>query len=308
MDQLADEYANQPVVFLEYDIDNLVGYRYNRWWSSYDSTDSAILPLVMVDSGQQISSGSVDFYNVYKLMVETELNRPAEAELQASACREANKVKFSINLKNLSTATLNFFTNGAVVHGIVYEDADDGVTNRIVRGAGYDYILTGLAPGSSANYLLETNELIGINWEKLHYIALVDFRPGGNSGPFDILQATEAELISYSISPNPLMFLIDMTDPSTPTSTVSLAGHNSLNWSVTEEIDSLTISPSSGSFPATPSVSIDKSKLILGWQPEGALLFDISSEEGVHFEENLEVKAFYGAVKKAYLPLLTREQ
>lgn len=306
MDQLADEYSNKPVVFLEHDVDNAAALRYNRWWNAYTGTGPMTLPLVMVDSGQQISNGYVNFYNVYKSMVETEMNRPAEADVEAYAWREADKVKFSISVTNQSNETLDYYSNGATVHALVYEDSDDGVTSRIVRGDAYEYIFTGVTPGSSATYTLETNELIGVDWEKLHYMALVDYRPGGDTGPFDILQAAEAQEISFSIYPNPLVFMVDLNDPSTITTIMTLAGHDSLDWSVSESIDWLTISPSSGSFPASPLVSIEKSKLTLGWQPEETLIFNISSDGGLHFEENVEVKAFYGSVKKAYLPLLTR--
>jgi len=305
VDQLADEYANKPVVFLEHDVDNAAAERYNRWWRAYSGTGPVTLPLVMVDSGQYISYGYVDFYKVYKSMVEAEINRPAEAEIEAYAWREGNKVKFSISVTNHSNATLDYFTNRAMVHALVYEDADDGVTSRIVRGdAGYDIYLQ--TPGSLSTYTLETNELEGVDWDKLHFIAIVDYRPGGNTGPYDILQAAEAQEISFSIRPNPLVFMVDLTDPPPITSTITLAGHDSLDWSVSENIDWLTISPTSGSFPASPLVAIEKSKLTLGWQPEETLIFNISSDDGLHFEENVEVKAFYGSVKKAYLPLLTR--
>ncbi len=303
---MANEYSNKPVVFLEHDIDDAAVMRYNRWWNAYTGTGSAVLPFVMLDSGQQISNGWVDFYKIYKSMVENEINRPAKGEITAYAWREADKVIFSITVTNHSDETLDYYTNGATVHALVYEDSDDGVTSRIVRGDASEYILTGVPPGSSAIYMLETSELIGVDWEKLHYIALVDYRPGGAPRPFDILQATTAQPINISIYPNPLTFLIDLNDPQIITTTLKLEGDELLEWMVSEDIEWLTITPNSGSFPAAPAISVEKSKITMGWQPEETLLFDISSGNGLHFEESVEVKAFYGSLTRKYFPINMR--
>ena len=260
----------------------------------------------MVDSGQQISNGYVDFYNVYKSMVEAEVTRPAEAEIEAHAWREDNKVRFSIKVKNLGSDTLAYLTNSAMVHGIVYEDAPVGVTNRIVREATFEKVYSDMTPGSSATFSLETNDLIGVDWDNLHFLALVDYRPGGDTGLFDILQASIAQQIDFSVKPNPLVFMIDLNDPPNPTFNIKLEGHQSLNWSASEDIAWLTISPTSGSFPASPTVSIDTSTLVLGWQPDEYIAFNVENDDGLQFEESVQVKAFYGSVKRVYLPFMKR--
>ena len=50
VDQLAEEYAGDPVVFIEYDVDNPPGNRVSRWWAAWGSGGSVYLPLIMVDS------------------------------------------------------------------------------------------------------------------------------------------------------------------------------------------------------------------------------------------------------------------
>ena len=60
---------------------------------------------------------------------------------------------------------------------MVYEDAKVGVTSRYVRSAVFQNITTSLAPGASATFTLETPDLSGVDWNKLHYLALVDYQP-----------------------------------------------------------------------------------------------------------------------------------
>jgi len=181
VDQLASEYANQPVVFLEQDVDHTLGNRYGRWWAAYDGGGSVMLPLVMVDSGHQISNGPVDYYNTYKAMVEAELVRLAQAEIEAQSQRIGDTLHFDIQLTNLSGVTLSGSSNSATVHAIVYEDAHVGVTDRIVRAAVSTSIFPALAHGETMTFTLET-ELSGVDWDKIHSFAR--YLPTGNLEEF----------------------------------------------------------------------------------------------------------------------------
>lgn len=146
----------------------------------------------MVDSGNQITHGYEDFYNVYKAMVDTALARPAQADITAAWQRVGDKVRFDVRLTNLSLVALSSSSNLAAVHAIVYEDAHAADTNRFVRAAVFADITSSLAPGATASFVLETADLTGVNWDKLHFIALADYCPGGTFGPFDMLQAASA--------------------------------------------------------------------------------------------------------------------
>ena len=88
-----------------------------------------MLPLVMVDSGNQISNGYVDFHGVYQNMVETSLARPAEAEIGASWWRSGDQVELLVEIKNLRPTPLE----NAWVVAIVYEENHIKVTNRFGR-------------------------------------------------------------------------------------------------------------------------------------------------------------------------------
>ena len=196
VDQLAHDYGAQPVVFLEQHVDQTVGNRYGRWWAAYGAGGSVYLPLVMADSGHQISNGSVSFYNVYKGMVDAELARASQANIVASCWRVGNRVRVSGQMTNLSGVTLSSSLNGATIHAIVYEDAHVGVTDRYVRAAPWTAIVSALTSGSAMTFTLETTDLTGVNWEKLHTIVLADYRPGGSSGAYDMLQAARATWVT----------------------------------------------------------------------------------------------------------------
>ena len=47
-------------------------------------------------------------------------------------------------------------------------------------------------PGDTASFTLETPDLIGVDWNELHCIVLIDYSPGGWLGAFDMLQAAYA--------------------------------------------------------------------------------------------------------------------
>ncbi|MCP4541149.1 MAG: hypothetical protein GY832_28785, partial [Chloroflexi bacterium] len=184
MDQLANDYAGQPVVFVEQNVDSPLGDRSGRWWVAYGGGGSVGLPLVMADSGHQFSNGYEDFYTVYQAMVDTELARPALAEIIAYSERVGDTLHFEVQLTNLSGVSLSNASNRATVHAIVYEDDDEGVTSRIVRAAVSTAIDSALAHGKTMTFTLETT-LSGVDWEKIHPLVLADYRPGGTSGAYD---------------------------------------------------------------------------------------------------------------------------
>jgi len=136
----------------------------------------------MVDSGNQITHGYEDFYNVYKAMVDTALARPAQADITATWQRVGDKVRFDVRLTNLSLVTLSS-SNSATVHAIVYEDVHVADTDRFVRAAVFSDITSSLAPGATASFVLETADLSEVNWDKLHFIVLADYYPGGHLPP-----------------------------------------------------------------------------------------------------------------------------
>ena len=187
VDQLADEYAGDPVVFIEYDVDNPAGNRVSRWWAAWGSGGSVYLPLIMVDSGNQISNGSVAFAQRYRAMVDAALQRPAAARLDVNRERVGNSFRFEIALTNLSDVTLGA-ANSATLHVIVYEEAHVGDTDRWVRAATAQSI-SNLAPGETRGFSAEIAPQGVVDWNKVHSVVIADYRPGGTTGAYDTLQA-----------------------------------------------------------------------------------------------------------------------
>jgi len=143
----------------------------------------------MADSGHRISAGAVDFYNVYKEMVDEELTRAPGAEFEAVSTRVGGRVQLSGWMTNRSNVTLSSVRNGATVSGIVYEEASGGSTSRIVRAAVSYPLPSDLPNGSSVQFTMETPDLTGVNWQNIHSVVFADYRPGGPSGAYDMLQA-----------------------------------------------------------------------------------------------------------------------
>ena len=302
VDQLANDYAAQPVVFLEQNANSSLGDRIGRWWAAYGSGGSVGVPLVMVDSGHQISTGYVDFYTTYQAMVDAELARPALAEITAYSERVGDTLHFDVQLTNLSGASLSY-SNGATVHAIVYEDDDEGVTSRIVRAAVSTAIYPALAHGETMTFTLET-ELSGVDWDKIHPLVLADYRPGG-TGAYDMLQAAFALEQTFSVPLESLALFLDPTDSSAPTASVHLDGPSGLSWTAVVDTDWLTVTPTSGVIAVQPTISVISSELSLGWQ-QGLVTFTAGDSREPQSGESVSVRAYYGPVERIHLPFMMR--
>lgn len=173
-------------MFLEYDFDSAPYARSGRWWQAA-GVSTATLPFVMVDSGNQFSNGYEDFATVYRSMVEAALPRPAQVDITAYWWRDGERVRFRVHVTNLAADSLQ----QADLHAIVFEETKVKLTNRFVREAVAEWIWD-LAPGATNTYTLETSELVGVDWDRLRYIVLVDHRAPEATGAFDTLQAVYA--------------------------------------------------------------------------------------------------------------------
>jgi len=301
VDQLAQDYADRPVVFLEHEVDNPPPTRYDRWWAAY-SGGSPYVPLVMVDSGNRISNGWLDFSGVYKGMVDAELARPAQAQVLAYWWRTGDKVHFSVQVTNSSGGALEA-ANGASVHAMVYEDTEVHSTHRFVRAAVAQNI-AGLAAEETATFGLETADLADVDWNRLHYVAAVDYRPGGASGAYDMLQAAVALPVgaSLSVRPDTLTFEVSSDDEVGPTASVWVEALSPTQWSASSSVAWLSVAPSTGTTSIEVTVSVRKHGLAPGFR-QGTVTF--TSGDGLYSHE-LTVNVYYGGSMRVYLPLLAR--
>ena len=190
VDQISSDYAHRPVVFLE-------NYYYDapgdRIWRVYYAIpgSSYSFPLIILDSGNLWSMGPTDYSADYRALVETALARPPEGSIRVQRQRVNDTFEFTIQVTNNTGVTLST-ANHASVYAIVFEDSPDGisrVTDRYVREASYGSI-TSLADGASDTFDLVV-DLTGmtVDWDALHSVVLVDYRPSGSTGPYDMIQA-----------------------------------------------------------------------------------------------------------------------
>jgi hypothetical protein len=284
------------VIFLEYNVDNAPSQRLGRWWVA-SSGGTVTLPLAMVDSGNQIDNGYVNFASRYRQMVENSRVRPPGAQVTAVWWRQGSQAFFSVLVTNQSGGLLNYGTNGATVHAIVYEDAYVQLTHRFVRSAVFAPI-TNLANNATASFSLQTPDLTGVDWSKLHFIALVDYRPGGASGAYDMLQAAVASPVG--VSPDQLVFMVDPSDTSVPQRGVLILGPPTLTWSALPTANWISVTPDSGGMAEQPQVTVQPGLLANGWQ-EGQVAF--TSSDGI-LADHVVVRAYLGELERVYLPFI----
>ncbi len=299
IEQLASDYAGQPVIVLEYNVDNAPPSRLSRWFAGFGGENPS-LPLTMVDSGDQIYDGyNPNVYSYYQGQVDYSLARPPLADLQATWARVGDQVRFSVSLTNLSGKTLSA-SNDATLHAIVYEENHIQYTNRFVRAA----VATGinsLANGATGSYTLNTQVLDEVDWGRLHYIVLADYRPSASSGKYDMLQAAVASPASR-VEPDELIFLVDLHDEQAVSQMSQIIGPAGAGWSASPGAAWVSVAPGSGALPTQPAITVSKHLLTYGWQA-GNVSFSFA---GGQPSDAITVRAYLGDLQRLYLPLVKR--
>ncbi len=145
----------------------------------------------MTDSGRYTLNGySASFSAINRSMIDNSLALPPKATLSAQVQRIGDKFHFDVEVTNLSGVTLSA-SNVATVYGVIYEKQAPipGVhlTSRVVRSVGSKAIYN-LPNLSTMSFAIDTANLSGVNWDNLHPVVFVDYRPGG-VGAYEMLQA-----------------------------------------------------------------------------------------------------------------------
>jgi hypothetical protein len=174
------------VVFLEQDVDNSIGGRQDRWWAGYGGSGTVYLPIVMVDSGHHVRSGSEDYHTAYGAMVDNALDRPAGARLEVDRQQVGDSYIFEVQLTNLSGMTLNS-SSGATLYAVVYQDISKAVSNRYVTAV-ESIPIPELEDGETQTFSIEMTPDGGI-WPSMRTVVFAECQPAGTSGPWDMLQA-----------------------------------------------------------------------------------------------------------------------
>ena len=298
------EYSEQPVLFLEQDVDNALGNRNWRWWAAFEG-DRAVLPEAMVSSGHQVADGSIifsgdTFDDHYRGMVQAELSRAPQADIEAYAQRADDRIVVTAWITNLSASTLGPETS-ASVSALVYEDTHVLLTDRFVRAAPYDTVYPALAPGGVRAFRLETDALSGVAWDRLHTVVLVDYRPQGSEA-YDMLQAAPAGPGTFTLTPGAITFLVDERGRHTGPVDLHLRGVFE-GWVAMQHPDWITVSPGSGTLNDKPIASLAGETLSPGWQ-HGDIELLVTGVAGEAWTEYVAVSVYQGTVYHPYLPVV----
>ena len=288
VDQLAAEYAARSVAFLENDVDYPLGNRLDRWFAGYSGTFPARLPVAMVSSGHVVWSGVADYHSVYGAMVEGEMARPPEAEVEAYGRRIGDAMRVYVRVVNGCPAVLSRVANDATVHALVWEDKKVGVSSRTIRAAPSKPLDTELAPGEALNVTLETPLLHGVDWDRLHAVALLDYRPAGLTGAYDMLQAALAAVPDLEVAPESLSAQLRLESGDDLVGTVALRGPHVLRWEATTDDPWLGVTPDEGSVPSAAEVRVRRELLSIGVH-RGMIAFTATSPDDLAFSCTVDV-------------------
>ncbi|HSN53273.1 MAG TPA: hypothetical protein VLT32_01320 [Candidatus Sulfomarinibacteraceae bacterium] len=183
---LRNEYAGDNVVIVEQDVDAPLGGRLDRWLEANTNPGTIYLPLVMTDSGHDISNGSEDFDAVYRQMIDRALNRSATASMTVQAERSGSVVRFDVRLTNRSGSTLSA-ANDATVTALLWEAPLDPNAVPVVT-IGRTAAIPTLADGATGDLSLEV-VVGGLDQGRTRWVVIADYQPTGSSNPYDTLQA-----------------------------------------------------------------------------------------------------------------------
>jgi hypothetical protein len=297
------------VVFLEYDLRSYAYFdsRLTRWYKAH-GMDTVATPWVMVDSGHQITYGYEDFASVYRNLVNGELPRPPRAQVEAYQRRVGDKVRFYVQLRNLTSATLSAYRNAATLHGLVYENVTTDTDHRYVRAIAPLGLEEDLMPGATAAVTMDTSFDVpsGVAWDRLSYLVLADFQPDGTAAAFDMLQAAPAAPAVLTALPGDVHFSVAAGSPLSGTVALRFQGPYVLDWTASTDAPWLSVSPAAGSVATDAVVSLLPIDLSPGLY-RAQVTFRATSEDGIAFDLQVPVTLDrLGNRRQVSIPLILR--
>jgi hypothetical protein len=181
-------FQDDDVLIIDQNVDTPLAGRVARWFAAYNTPGSVYLPLVMIDSGNQISNGDEPFVVRYSAMIEDALDRQPAARMSVTSERTGDLTTFDVRLTNTSGETLSA-ANGARLTVLLFED--DGSTLEIpfVPAAATAPITT-LADGETGEFTLEASAPT-LDPDLTRWVVIADYLPAGSDGAYDTLQAVQ---------------------------------------------------------------------------------------------------------------------
>jgi hypothetical protein len=183
---LKAEFADDNVLIIEQNVDDPLGGRLERWLEANTSTGTIYLPLVMTDSGHDISSGEENYEHVYSEMITDSLQRPATASMAVETTRTGSILRFDVRLTNRSGTTLSA-ANDATLTALLWQEPFDPEAVPFISKARSTTIPT-LADGATGELVLDVS-LTGLDTSRVGWVLIADYQPTGSAHPWDTLQA-----------------------------------------------------------------------------------------------------------------------
>ncbi len=279
--ELQHELAGQAVL-LEYDYDEFLEGRQDRFWATGVSAD--YLPLMMVGSGFRTSHGVVDFDTVYRGMIDAELARPPRAEISAFWQRVGSNLRVYVEVENIEQEYLEV-DREASVWVIAYESPPSGPshTENYVESTAQWSLPYDLGPRESITATISTPSMTDVQWNRMHAVVLVEDRPGCGCEEYDMLQATEALQASLTAAPD-----LVVLGRAASSEEIELTGPHVLSWTATPDVPWLEVTPSSGTRPTTATVTV-RDELRPQSETEGTVSF-AATGDGMDFSTTVSVQ------------------
>lgn len=288
INQLAEEYSNQPVVFLDYHYDlaledGLPTYfpPEARWNVIQASEEGLGLTWAVVDSGRLHHRGAEnegDADEAYTDMIEDALSTPSRAEIYATWWRDGNSVNITATVTNHSELTLSS-ANNAGVHAIVKEPYAEYPTHTTLHPGlnGGMAQIPDLAPEETGTYRITIPDIYPNNWDNLEFIVLVDFQTAPDDN-YDQLQAVYATPAitppAIFAQPNSFYFMISESDPFIPEFSSTILGDTSVTWTAMVDKPWLTIDRFAGTIGDSIVPTVDTAAVSEGFQTAKIMVID----------------------------------
>ena len=315
IDQLAQEYSNQPVVILDYHFDTSADPHFFPPQARWDVIQASVPPgtplgltWTAVDSGRLYHRGASTYdeaYSAYTGMLDDALTQPATAEIDAFWWQDGSTVKVTATVTNNSTITLST-DNNAGVYGIVKETGvryETHTTSHPGLNAAKTSI-SSLAPGQTATFDIVVPDINPTDWDNIEVIALVDYQTGTDE-PYNQLQAAIANK-ALDAQPDFHVFFLDETETFVPEFTSTIAGNAGLNWNAVWDQPWLMLDQISGIVGDSIVMTTDSSAMDPGWSTSVVTITDSSSFYTTEVVVSIYKAGPFETINRIYLPTISR--
>ena len=315
IDQLAIDYADRNIVFVDYTMDygipNPVLYR----WEVIERTEPGMgLTWAMVDSGQKYSRGvesSEEALEKYTAMVEFGIAQDALADISAQYWVIGDTAYFKVTVQNLSGVKLSQANTARVYAfvketGIQYEDTN--TTHHASRGKGMT-LIPDLADQETGTYYVSVPLRQITDWNNVGAYAFVDYETS-NGGLFLQLNAAKATKIELepTLTVGPTRINLTILDNLTeiPPQDIRILAGSELAWVTETNRSWISVDVNEGVGPAGLVLNIDTFTLRKGNNRATLLVKDLASDSFASVEIDVLVEKKATPPYSLFIPLLTK--